>query len=117
MPLVEQAAQDGLIGQVIGWVVGVLGALLSALFGLIWKKHNEEITALKDAMKEVKIAVDSKVDVAVFDKTEDRMRTGVIDLYHKIDQSTDDLYKKIDENERVATARHIELLNALRNIK
>jgi hypothetical protein len=102
-PLIEQAAADGIVGSAIGWIVTLLGGLI----GLIWRKHNAEI-------HEIKKALARKLDAELFDKTEDRLRTGIIDLHKKVEEATSDLYHKIDENERSATNRHIELLNAMR---
>lgn len=121
-PLIEQAATEGYLTQALAYLIGVIGSLATLLAGVLWKNHNNDIAGLKAGLsklssdvKELGDKMDTRVDLEVFNKTEDRLRTGIIDLHRKIEESSSDLYRKIDENERSATNRHIELLNALRD--
>ena len=112
--LVVQAAQTGELSSAIGWIIGIVTSVFSVLLSLIWKKHNEEIVNLKEAFSKIDTALGKKVDSDLFNKTEDRLRTGMIDLHSKIETSSSEIHRRIDQAERDASQRHIDLLNALR---
>lgn len=104
--LVVQAAQTGELSGAIGWVVGVVVSILTALVGLVWRKHNEEIDDLKKRIDTMTLRSD-------FDKHEERMRDAVIALHAKVEAASAELRNSIAANEHAATSRHIELLTAL----
>ena len=108
--LVVQAAQTGELGTAIGWLIGIATSVLTALIGLIWRKHNEEIDELKKRIDTMTLRTD-------FDKHEERMRDSVIALHAKLEATSTELRNTISANEHAATTRHIELLTALGNRK
>lgn len=97
MPIpIDQAEANNIIGQAVSWLLSAMWGGLLFLVGVIWKKHNGEIDDLRSAFKKVDEALSRKVDSVEFEKVENRLRDGIIDLHKKIENSSEKLSEKLD---------------------
>ena len=77
---------SGVLGQIFQWVITSATALMGLLLGGIWKKHNEEIAAIKHSIEVNRVET----------------RDAIIALHDRVEQSNRD-----------AVQRHIDLMNRL----
>lgn len=122
----------GLLWKALGLLWGVIVTAGSALVGIIWRKHNEEIAGIKSSIASGVASVsqkfgelDNRVDhlertlpekytpIARFIDTEDRMREGLIAVHQKIETSNAQLTSKIDAANAEAARRHNDLMQLL----
>lgn len=126
--IVRIAAEQGWITGIAKWVIGAIVSLLSVLVGIIWRKHNAEIEAMKTSIANVgesirggMKAMDDRLDkmereytpLSAHETTRAEMREGIIDLHRKIETTNAQLTAKIDAQGQEASRRHSELMNTL----
>ena len=68
---------------------GVLVTIGSGAVGFVWKKHDEEMKALKGAISQLNEKLDSSrnhyVPMSVYETNRQEMRQGQIDIFRRLD--------------------------------
>jgi hypothetical protein len=103
------------IAGAVGGAIGTVGAAVGGwMFKRIIQKHDEEMTALKKGMNEMKDALaNDYVKQPVFEQNRIEMRESVINLHRKIEGVQQSLSEKIDSSNQSAEQRHTQLLQIL----
>lgn len=125
-------SETELLKQALGWLWSGVVTVGSVLVGVIWKKHQEEIAALKSSIGKVGAdmqvyaqGVEKRLDgierdftpLARHEATRKEMREGIIDLHDKIEGSSAALAARIDAHAVESSRRHTELMNILLQTK
>lgn len=110
-------ALDGWL-PMAGAVGGVVAAALTTVGGWLFKRiiaqHDAEMAALKNGLAEVKQAMASEyVKQDVYEQNRKEMREGIITLHEKIETTSGDLHRKIEQGQRDAEQRHSQLVSIL----
>ncbi len=101
----------GAVGGGVATVASVVGGWM---FKRIIAQHDAEMASLKKGLSEVKEAMAADyVKQETYERNRQEMRAAVIDLHKKVEGVQEGLSDKIDENERAANQRHVELMNTL----
>lgn len=80
----------GVIGKLLEWAWAAVGVLV----GIIWKRHNEEITEIKASIRKVGESMDSRLDEVersyvlkdVYEQNRKEVRDVQIKTFDRLDQ-------------------------------